>query len=394
MKKKLLMVACCTCILALLGGAAFLWREKVLSAGSANKDAIAETLSGSRPVVLEKVASTTHVKDRSFPGVVKAIEKTQLSFRIHGPLVEVNVKPGDSVKAGQVLMRVDPRDFEDKIQVLEAQLAGMSAQYIKAEQDLERAKTLFSQGVIPPATRDADQSAYDASAASVKDVKAQLQIARHQLEDTSLIAPYDGIITEKCVENHEMIAVGQVVLGMHDLSRLKIAVEVPENEIALHQVQRSETAKIQFPSVQGRDYAAVLKEWNTSADPVTRTYAVVFVMEAPKDVSIFPGMTAQAKWASERSPAPVVAIPARSISADTQGKSFVWVFNPQSSKAQKRFVETGKLINSSQTQILTGVGPGELIVTEGADFITETMELLPLNSDTNGTSSLLTRSQP
>jgi len=393
-KKKIIVIITGMCLLAFLGVAAFLWFTKTQNDASAHEDTLAEALSGPRPVTLEKVSLTTSVKDRSFPGVVNAVDKTQLSFRIHGPLIEVNVKPGDAVKKGQVLMQVDPRDFQDRIAVLEAQLARTSAQYRKAAQDFKRATGLFAERVIPPADFDAAESVHDAAAAAVKDLEAQLQTARHQLDDTSLLAPYDGIITEQRVENHEMIAAGQVVLGMHDISRLEIEVEVPENEIAKHQLRNSESARIQFPSVRDREYPASLKEWNTSADPVTRTYTVVFVMEAPPDASIFPGMTAQAKWASESSPVPMAAVPARAIVADTQGRSFVWVFDPQSSRAQKRLVETGTLINSHQAQILTGIESGELIVGEGAGFITENMELRPLNSDMTAVSSVSERSHP
>lgn len=394
MKKKIIVIIMGMCLLAFLGVAAFLWFTKTQNDASAHEETLAEALSGPRPVMLEKVSLATSVKDRSFPGVVNAVDKTQLSFRIHGPLIEVNVKPGDAVKKGQVLMQVDPRDYQDRIAVLEAQLARTSAQYRKAAQDFKRATGLFAERVIPPAEYDAADSVHDAAAAAVKDLEAQLQTAKHQLEDTSLLAPYDGIITEQHVENHEMIAAGQVVLGMHDISRLEIEVDVPENEIAKHQLRNSESARIRFPSVRDREYPASLKEWNTSADPITRTYTVVFVMEAPTDASIFPGMTAQAKWASESSPVPVAAVSARAIVADTQGRSFVWVFDPQSSRAQKRLVETGTLLNSHQAQILTGVESGELIVSEGAGFITENMELRPLNSDTTAVSSMSERSHP
>ncbi len=390
MKKKRTLIICGIGLLVFLGTAASLWFVIRPSDKQDQKEKIdlADVLSGPRPVTVEKASLVKSLQARSFPGVVDAVEKAQLSFRIHGPLIEVNIKPGDPVKKGRVLMRVDPRDFEDRIQALDAQLARMSAEYKKAAADYERAKTLFSQGVIPQADYDSAQSSYDAWAASVKDVNAQVQIARHQLEDTSLIAPYDGIITEKYVENHEMINVGQVVLGIHDISRLKIEVEIPENEIAKHPIKNGEPVKVQFPSVQGGEYAAVLKEWTTSADPITRTYKVVFVMEAPENVNIFPGMTAQAKWACDTSSVPVVAIAARSVVADAQGKSFVWVFDSQSSKAQRRLVETGKLFNSNRIQILKGLEPDELIVSEGASFIKETMQLNPIKSNTEENSSL------
>lgn len=365
----------------LIGAAAVLLRKAEPANGSARPESLSDVLAGPRAVALEKVEWATPAEDRSFPGTVKAMEKTPLAFRIHGPLVEVNVKAGESVKQGQVLMQVDPRDFEDRIRVLDANLERMKAQHKKAALDFERAKTLFAEQVVPQSNFDSAQSAFDETAAAVKDIEAQLVISKHQLADTSLVAPYDGIITARRAENHEMIAVGQVVLEMHDISRLKIETDIPENEISKRKLQPGESAKIQFPSLPGREFTAVLKEWNTSADAVTRTYNVVFIMDAPQDATILPGMTALVVWDSGAAAAPVVSVPARAVIADREGRSFVWVFDPKTSQAQKRFVETGKLMNAHRVQILKGLEVGEQIVREGAGFITEGMTLRPANLD-------------
>ena len=149
MKKKILIITSGAGLLVIVGTVAFLWFAKTRVKDSSNTNSLMELLSQPRPVVIEKVSLHPHVRDRCFPGVVSAVEKTQISFRIHGPLIELTVKPGDRVKKGQVLMQVDPRDFHDRIQVLEAQLARTSAEYKKAASDFERAKTLFSQSVIP-----------------------------------------------------------------------------------------------------------------------------------------------------------------------------------------------------------------------------------------------------
>lgn len=386
-KKKRLAVIVGAGFLVALGIAVLALRHESRSKEPAETDVLAKALAGPRPVVLEPVVSAPPVEGRTFPGAVQAFEKTLLSFRVSGPLVEVNVKPGDAVRKGQVLMQVDPRDFQDRIAALEAQLDRTVAQYKKAAQDYKRATELFEEKVIPPASFDMAQSAHDATAAAVKEIEAGLLTAKHQLEDTTLVAPYDGIVTDKLVENHQMVAVGQVVVGLHDISRLKIEVEIPENEIVNRRLEAGEPAQIQFASVPGREFPAVLREWNTAAAAVTRTYSVVFEMAAPADATILPGMTAQARWASALTSAPVAVVSAKTVVADAQGRSFVWVFDPQTSRAQKREVETGLLMDSRRIQILKGVASGESIVRDGAGFITETMELKPRDSGSSAESA-------
>ncbi|MBU1139120.1 MAG: efflux RND transporter periplasmic adaptor subunit [Proteobacteria bacterium] len=229
----------------------------------------------------------------SYPGFILASRQAKLAFRVKGPLVSVNVQPGDIVEKGQVLMQIDPRDFEDNIRVLEAQLAGAQAQQDGAERDFTRAQTLFEQHVSATADFDRAKSRFDSAFAGVQSVKAQLQIARHQLKDTSLHAPYAGVITTQSAENYEMVKSGEEVLGIQDISSLEVEIKVPENEIAHHPLQQGEEVTVELSAIAGRLFTAQLKEWNTAADPVTRTYALRFSFPAPGDVHVLPGMTAE-----------------------------------------------------------------------------------------------------
>lgn len=229
----------------------------------------------------------------SYPGFILASRQAQLAFRVKGPLISVNVQPGDIVEKGQVLMQIDPRDFEDNIRVLEAQLAGAQAQHDGAERDFTRARTLFEQHVSATADFDWAKSRFDSAFAGVQSVKAQLQIARHQLLDTSLRAPYAGVITTQSVENYEMVKAGEEVIGIQDISNLEVEIKIPENEIAHHPLQQGEQVTVELSAIAGRLFTAQLKEWNTAADPVTRTYALRFSFPAPVDAHVLPGMTAE-----------------------------------------------------------------------------------------------------
>lgn len=271
--------------------------------------AAAASPSGYSQVIQAESVSRRLSSTSTYPGFILASREAQLAFRVKGPLIAVNVQPGDRVEKGQVLMQIDPRDFEDKIRVLEAQLAGARARQDGAERDFTRAQTLFEQQVSATADFDRAKSRFDSAFAGVQNVKAQLQIARHQLKDTSLRAPYAGVITTQKVENYEMVKSGQEVLGIQDISTLEVEIKIPENNIVHHPLRQGQEVAVELSAIPGRLFTARLKEWNSAADPVTRTYALRFSFPAPADVHVLPGMTAEVLVQNDggRSPSPVPA---------------------------------------------------------------------------------------
>jgi multidrug efflux pump subunit AcrA (membrane-fusion protein) len=112
---------------------------------------------------------------QSYPGTIISSHQAKLAFRVSGPLIKVLVKPGDKVKKGQLVMQIDPRDFEDSIRVLEAQLAGAVAQRDRALRDFNRAQTLFDQHVSATADFDRARGAYEVAFSGVAIIEAQLQ---------------------------------------------------------------------------------------------------------------------------------------------------------------------------------------------------------------------------
>ncbi len=233
------------------------------------------------------------VAAQSYPGVIHASRNSQLAFRVGGPLTLVAVSPGEVVARGQLLMQIDPRDFKDNIRVLEAQLGGARAQKVLAEQNYERARSLFEQQVSASADFDRAKSSFDSSHAGVRTLEAQLRIARHRLQDTSLVAPYAGIIIRQDVEKHEMVKVGKVVLAMQNISVLEVEINLPESQMAAQSLKQGEPVEVRLSSQPDKMFTAQLKEWSTVADRITRTYALRFAFSAPEQLQVLPGMTAE-----------------------------------------------------------------------------------------------------
>lgn len=327
------------------------------------------------PVTVERVTASAVPQTLGYPGTVRASEEAALSFRVSGPLITVNVVLGRPVKKGELLMQIDPRDFEDRIASLEAQLSGAQALLENARQDFDRAQKLFGEQVIAQADYDRATSLFDSADASVKTLNAQLQIARHSLLDTQLTAPYDGQVTDQLMENHEMVHAGQVVLKYHDIQWLEVTVTMPENDIVHRSLQEGAPAVVSFSSVPEEQYDAKLMEWSSLADPITRTYSVRFRFRAPQDINVLPGMSAEIRWVDNTSESTLLTVPVSALSSTADGRPFVWVYSEQTQTAEQRPVETGRLADSSRIAVLSGLKEGEQIVVSGSRLIHEGQKL-------------------
>jgi RND family efflux transporter MFP subunit len=366
-KKIITGVAAGLMLIALAAGLIAGEKKKAVKRHIAN--AKVATANAARPVTLSTVKKGSATRQRSYPGTVRAAEESALAFRVGGPLTEVNIQLGQPVKKGDLLMQIDPRDFKDHIQALEAQLAGAEAQQTNAAKNYARFATLFEQAVIPQSDFDAATSAKNTTDAAVKTLKAQLEMARHALEDTALRAPYDGTVTQQLAENNEMIKSGAVVLIYHNIQQLEVTVSVPENEIAQRALSQETPVLISFAAAPGKTAVARLKEWSSAADPLTRTYAVTFAFDAPSDCHILPGMSASVSWTQQNQADPVLTIPAAALNTAADGSNTVWVYNPTEKIAEQRAVTPGPLHGTAEITILSGLAEGEQVVTAGGRLI-------------------------
>jgi multidrug efflux system membrane fusion protein len=364
----IVIVGVAVCLMAVTGGIKRARTAKRI----AEKEAQAHA---PRAVTIEKVRADVNPSARSYPGIVRASEEAALSFRVGGPLVSVNVVLGEPVKKGTLLMQIDPRDFEDQVAALEAQLAGAQAVLKNARQEFERAEPLFAAKVIPQADMDRATRGLDSADAAAKTVAAQLNIARHQLLDTELRAPYDGRVTAQLAENQEMVKSAAVVLRFQNIQALEVTAHIPENEIIRRNLQVGAAAQVRFPAASETVCEASLTEWSSEADARTRTYAVTFQFNAPQAVHILPGMTANVSWPEDTTTATLYSVPVSAFVPAGDGGSRVWVYDPATKLAAARPVQLGGLIGSERRVVASGLSAGEWVVVAGSRLIYENQPL-------------------
>jgi len=309
-----------------------------------------------RPVKAIKLGDYQELTQRTFPGKAEPVEEVNLGFEVPGIVIERPVNKGDKVKMGQLLARLDPRDFQNEIN---ASIAERNRARAYRDRIAEALK----------ANAVAKQELTDAQA-RLDQAQAALKIKQKALEDANIVAPFDGVIAATFVENFQRVAAKQEVVRLLDISQIKMTVDVPESLISMAPL--IDEVKIVFDAFPNSTIPGRIKEIGTEASQTTRTYPVTIVMDQPDDIEILPGMAANV---SGKRPAAALVnaasfnIPVAAV-FETGGKSFVWVIDEEDMTVHRREIETDSLTNAGM-QVTKGLQAGEWIAIAGVHFLRE-----------------------
>jgi len=316
-----------------------------------------------RPVKSFVVGEAFGNPELFFPGLVGANAGVDLSFEVTGRLMEMPVKKGLQVKKGDLLGKLDPRDFENDVK--------------NAEAERERAKSSFDRMAKALESNAVSKEDFSKAKADFDKATAQLDIKRKALEDTRMLARFDGVIANTYVDTFDTLTAGTPILTLQDVSIVTIDVAVPEQYVISGPKNVSNRVyQAMFDGLPGRRFDVTFKEFTTKADERTQTYLASFTMPAPTDVRVLPGMSATiaVKGILDVSEAQKgMALPSDAVGIDSQGKHFVWVLQPGEGNvftAQRRTVKAGDR-QGVTLQVLDGLKPGERIATAGITLLTE-----------------------
>lgn len=325
-----------------------------------------------RPVKLMSVKAGQDEISMSLPGRVRAAKRSELSFKVSGPLQELPIDEGQVVKKGDLVARILPRDFQTAVNEAKAR-------ELEAEQQYRRYKELYAKKQVSKADFDRYRAARDVA-------RARLDDARNALKDTSLVAPFDGVIAKRYVENFEKVQAKQPIAYLQLIDQLEILIDVAE--LMMAQFRRSDEVEVfaEFDAVAGKQYPLVVKEFSTDADPATQTYQVVLVMDQPGEANILPGMTAKvtASAGDIVQAETTILIPALAVLNDAEGKSFVWTYNKESQSVEKVEVSIGSLEGSKNVYVKEGLKGGEEIVMAGVTKLRQGMKVRPWEDQREG----------
>jgi RND family efflux transporter MFP subunit len=308
-----------------------------------------------------------------FPGRAKAHQQVELSFRVSGPLVARPVNVGDRVKKGQLVARIDPRDFEVDVRNVRGRLERAKATMIRAKSDFRRVSNIMREdpGAVSEALLDQKRGDYDAAVAEVRSLEAELDSAKDQLRYTYLKAPFDGTVVATYIESFEDVRAKQRIVRILDSDLIEVIIDIPESMISLSPYVKN--LFVEFDAFPGRHVPAKIYEIGTEASQTTRTYPVTLIMEQPKDFTILPGMAAKATGEAHP-PEEVMTqgfiIPVSSVFTSSEKLTYVWVVDEQTMTVKRREVKTGEMRDQG-IEIVNGLIKGEWVVTAGVNTLQE-----------------------
>jgi RND family efflux transporter MFP subunit len=217
--------------------------------------------------------------------------------------------------------------------------------------------------------------------------RAQLEDARNQLKDTSLTAPFDGVISKRFVENFQKVQAKELIVNLQDITRIEILINVPELLMADLRKRKDQQIHATFETIPGKEFELVVKEYSTQADPATQTYQVVLVMDQPSEANILPGMTAmvtaQAGQEAEAT-AQTIIIPAIAVMDAPGNEPFVWLLDREQSTVHKAKVTIGRMEGSENIFIKEGLNGGETVIIAGITHLEEGMKVRPWEKQREG----------
>jgi len=337
----------------------------VVALTSCKKAEVVEVEPPPRPIKIYRLEGQLGNTRPDYPGRIKSKKVVELAFEVEGLITDWNVEEGQQVKKGQVLSRLDPRDYQAEAEAARARLRLAEAEY-------RRESKLFASGSGTQRDLDVATRSRDVS-------RAELRITQKALENTKLRAIFDGVIARKLVTDFRNIAAREPVLLLQDESVMEVVVDVPERDLAGERTERldfdewNELAKpmVQLSALPGRQFPVKLTELATAADPNTRTFRATFVMKKPDNVGMLSGMTAKLVLTGLLTTAPDdFLVPAQAVVADAEDKPFVWLVDDESMTVSKRPIEVGK-VTSDQIVVTEGLEGGEAIAMTGMHLLTE-----------------------
>lgn len=327
-----------------------------------------------RPVKVITIAGGSDSQVREYPGTIKAAQTADMAFEVPGKIVEFVYKEGAHVDEGALLARLDPRDYQARVDAAEAD-------YENTRVNFERAQKLFESGALAALERDRRRT-------SMMEADARLRTAKKALEDTELRAPFAGTMARKLVEDYENVIAKQPVLVLTDDSHLELKLNVPERDLSgeiegrrvdVQTITAAVRPEVVITSMPDRRFPARFSEIATTADPETRTYEATAVFEPPPGISILPGMTAKliAHIPERRAGRGGIRVPVTASAADANGQPYVWVVDPATNAVSKRPVTLGELVGSDVI-VRNGIQNGDTIVISGVTQLREGLVVRPV----------------
>lgn len=242
-------------------------------------------------------------------GGLRAVDTAFVKARVPGEVLAVAVREGDAVRRGQVLVRIDPTEFDWRVRQAEQTADAARAQLDIARRALDNNRALVAQGFISATALDTSVANHAAAQANLNAALAAVELARKARADATLVAPIDGVVAQRLVQPGERVPVDARLVEIVDASRIELEAAVPPTEAAALRVGAA--ARLSVDGLATPVPARVARV-NPSAQPGSR--AVLAYLALPPQPGLRPGLFARGTLELDRRVVP--AAPASALRDD------------------------------------------------------------------------------
>lgn len=316
-----------------------------------------------RPVFVTTVGATPSTQTRIFTSVVRARVESDLAFRTGGKVVERLVEVGDSVKAGQVLARLDPADYRLAARAASDQVQAASVDAQQAASDEARFRRLLADGSVGAADHERQKARADAAAARLDQARRQLELAHNREGYATLVAPYAGVVTAIRFERGQVVPEGQPVVSLAREGDNEVVVDLPEDWVGRARSLSATAAPWHDPEAKLR---LVLRELSPQAAAQGRTYRARYAAasESRARVSALPlGSTMQLSLSAPHAGPATVSLPVSAL-VKGSGPAGVWALDAKGSGLVFTPVQVVS-VDDATVQVI-GLSTGSRVVSVGA----------------------------
>lgn len=308
------------------------------------------TSTETRRVLTQIVTGNNAATVTTYPGRTQASEEANVAFRVAGTLLRVTVKEGDRVRRGQVIARMDDRDYR-------VQLTAAEAEFTQVKAEAERVMSLFADSV-------GTANNYDKARYGLEQITQKLQHCRDQVEDCVLRAPFDGYVQSVLRESHETVGAGMPIVSLIGDGQTEIVINIPASESLRREQFASFAAR--FDVLPGEQFPLQLLSIARQAN-VNQLYEVRLGLQGHHP-QITPGMSTMVQLSYQNEDAKTILIPISAIRHSDDASS---VFVYADGKVRKTGVTLGHVHNNGTVEVLAGLKTGDQIVISGVNMLND-----------------------
>lgn len=332
------------------------------------------------PVRVQRVEFLDAGASLRYSASVEPHSQVDAAFKVGGYVREIPQRPdpqgrprdlqaGDRVEAGELLARLDEREFRDQLVAAEAQLRSAHAHLQKAAADFRRASKLYATQSLTAPEYDQARQEHEVAQADVQAARAQVDAAELQLSYCSLHAPLSGLVLERAIEIGGLARVGQVAFRLADTHSVKVVFGVPDG--VLPDLRMGALLALRTASLPERVFEGPVTALAPKADARTRVFEIEISVPNP-DGALRLGMIASLLVERGAEDSPVLSVPLDAVVRPPGAAEGYAVFTVEAqgqvSVARLRPVELSD-VSGSRAIVRAGLPSGESVVVMGASLL-------------------------